>query len=438
MTSGQLCMTCINAVSNYESEIWWKNQEQFRDKLQKLQKVALKKILDAFRTSSVAVMKIEANIISVNIWLDQKNQKLRLRMLKMKKDHSIRLKISNFSLENWNETLNDQSTDFSEWNETRLHATQLIRIMHTMSEFITDNHLIEKKTSIKNIWRKTHLNLEINQASNARETHLKKIETIFQTSTCAILYTNAVNDSKSKISAASCVYYNNTRTAYKSWNFRIEMSIDDAELYAIEKAISWFKTLLNLDHIWIFTDNQNAIECIKKSTHFLADKIYETVESLTNIKIHIHWISEHANISENEKADKLANWLFCQATLLKTDFYHSNIWKIKSLNIIINDDHKTERTTQKTINTMRNSTRNQNTQKLSYYQKNSSNMSCSSSCNSNSNTIISSRIWSGYWTTIRKNAMKNAISFKIQSIYCWIVIISMLNDQNWSAAWNLK
>jgi hypothetical protein len=59
-------------------------------------------------------MKIKANIKSVNIRLDQKNQKLRLRMMKMKKNHSIRLKISNFSLENWNETLKDQSAGFSE------------------------------------------------------------------------------------------------------------------------------------------------------------------------------------------------------------------------------------------------------------------------------------------------------------------------------------
>jgi hypothetical protein len=70
MTSRQLYMTCTSAISDYESKIWWKNQKQFRNQLQKLQNVALRKILEVFRTSSVAVMKIEANLKSVNISLN--------------------------------------------------------------------------------------------------------------------------------------------------------------------------------------------------------------------------------------------------------------------------------------------------------------------------------------------------------------------------------
>jgi succinyl-CoA synthetase beta subunit len=52
------------------------------------------------RTSSIAAMEIEANLKPVNIRLDQKNQKLGLRMLKMKKNHPTRLKTPNFPLEN--------------------------------------------------------------------------------------------------------------------------------------------------------------------------------------------------------------------------------------------------------------------------------------------------------------------------------------------------
>jgi hypothetical protein len=138
-------MICTSAISDYDSEIWWKNQKQFRNKLQKLQNNALRKILEAFRTSSSAAMKNEANLQSINIRLNQKNQKLTLKMLKMKKNHSFRLKISNFSLKNWNETLNDQSTKFFEWNQNDVYATQLIRIMNSISKFITDEYLIEEK-----------------------------------------------------------------------------------------------------------------------------------------------------------------------------------------------------------------------------------------------------------------------------------------------------
>jgi hypothetical protein len=254
MTSRQLYMTCTSAISDYESKIWWKNQKQFRNKFQKLQNIALKKILEAFRISSVAIMKIEANLKSIDIRLDQKNQKLALKMLKMKKNHSIKQKIPNFSLKNWNETLNEQSTKFSEWNQDELHATQLIRTMHSISRFITNEYLIEDTASTRNIWKKFSLKLEIEQDAEIRENHLKKVEKLLLTNS-TVFYTDAAYDSKTKVSTASCVLYHNSRVAYKTWNLEIEMSINDAKLYAIEKAAKWSKTLQNFDHIWIFTDS---------------------------------------------------------------------------------------------------------------------------------------------------------------------------------------
>jgi hypothetical protein len=82
-------------------------------------------------------------------------------MLKMSKNHSTRLKVSNFSLENWNEVLNEQSTKFFEWNQSDIHATQLIKVIHSISRFIVDEYLIGESASIKNIWKKTYLDLEI-------------------------------------------------------------------------------------------------------------------------------------------------------------------------------------------------------------------------------------------------------------------------------------
>jgi hypothetical protein len=72
----------------------------------------------------------------------------------MKKNHSIRQKISNFSLKNWNETLNKQSKEFSEWNQDESHATQLIKTMNSILKFITNEYFIEKAASIRNIWKK--------------------------------------------------------------------------------------------------------------------------------------------------------------------------------------------------------------------------------------------------------------------------------------------
>ena len=72
--------------------------------MQKLQNLALRKILKAFRTSPIAIMKIEANILSVEIRLNQKMQKLALRIMKMKKTHFTKLRTSSiFRLNQLNE-----------------------------------------------------------------------------------------------------------------------------------------------------------------------------------------------------------------------------------------------------------------------------------------------------------------------------------------------
>jgi hypothetical protein len=56
-------------------------------------------------------------------------------------------------------------------------------------------------------------------------------------SNSTVFYTNAAYDSKTEVSTASCVLYHKSRVAYKTWNLEIGMSINDAKLYAIEKAV---------------------------------------------------------------------------------------------------------------------------------------------------------------------------------------------------------
>ena len=83
MITRQLYQTCITAISNYNSEIWWNDQKLYAQKFQKLQNLKLRKILKTFKTSSISIMKIEINIQSIKIRLNQKNQKLILRIMKL-------------------------------------------------------------------------------------------------------------------------------------------------------------------------------------------------------------------------------------------------------------------------------------------------------------------------------------------------------------------
>ena len=92
MTTRQLYQTCITAISNYDFEIWWNDQKSYAKKFQKLQNLKLRKILKIFKTSSISVMKIEINIQSIKIRLNQKNQKLILQIMKLNQRHFIRFK----------------------------------------------------------------------------------------------------------------------------------------------------------------------------------------------------------------------------------------------------------------------------------------------------------------------------------------------------------
>ena len=101
MTTRQLYQTCITSISDYGSEIWWNDQKHFLQKFQKLQNLKLWKILEAFKTLPTNAMKIEVNIQPSDIRLNQKNQKLVLRIIKMDQRHLTRSRISySYSSEN--------------------------------------------------------------------------------------------------------------------------------------------------------------------------------------------------------------------------------------------------------------------------------------------------------------------------------------------------
>ena len=92
MATRQLYQSCITAISDYGSEIWWNDQKSYTQKFQKLQNLRLRKILKIFKTSSISIIKIETNIQSIKIRLNQKNQKLVLRIMKLNQRHFIWLK----------------------------------------------------------------------------------------------------------------------------------------------------------------------------------------------------------------------------------------------------------------------------------------------------------------------------------------------------------
>ena len=118
MITRQLYQICITAISNYNFEIWWNNQKSYAHKFQKLQSLKLRKILKIFKISLISIMKIEINVQSIKIRLNQKNQKLILQIMKLNQNHFIRLKIFwNFFFEQIHESIKITESEFESESE---------------------------------------------------------------------------------------------------------------------------------------------------------------------------------------------------------------------------------------------------------------------------------------------------------------------------------
>src|SRR5436189_6468457 len=77
----QLYIACIVSVADFGVLIWWNNQKFLLEKYQKLQNLALKKILEAFKTLLIIIMKLEAAIPPPKIRFDKTCMNYLLRVM---------------------------------------------------------------------------------------------------------------------------------------------------------------------------------------------------------------------------------------------------------------------------------------------------------------------------------------------------------------------
>src|SRR5436853_7546526 len=90
----QLYVACIVSVADYGVPIWWDNQKILLDKYQKLQNLALRKILGAFKTSPIMAMELEAAIPPLKIRFNKIYMNYSLRIMQLFKNHPIRTRVS--------------------------------------------------------------------------------------------------------------------------------------------------------------------------------------------------------------------------------------------------------------------------------------------------------------------------------------------------------
>ena len=146
----QLYIACITSVADYGVPIWWNNQKFLLEKYQKLQNSALRKILEAFKTSFYMAMKLEAAIISSKARFDRICKNYALRIMQISKNHSIRLRVST-SFSPYNNGAELDWNKYLDWNEkNQAIETEIAEISsNSSSEFEQRQRHRKKRRKIK-------------------------------------------------------------------------------------------------------------------------------------------------------------------------------------------------------------------------------------------------------------------------------------------------
>jgi hypothetical protein len=115
----QLYMACITSIADYRVPIWWRNQSNYLYKFQKLQNLALRKILGAFKTSPYKIIELKAALPPPEIRFNKIYRSYIIRTLQFKKTHIIKKRLPIDFILNPREKEKPRSKYYYNWNKPK-------------------------------------------------------------------------------------------------------------------------------------------------------------------------------------------------------------------------------------------------------------------------------------------------------------------------------
>ena len=103
-------------MADYGVPIWWRGQRYLEDRFQKLQNLALRKILGAFKTSPYKAMEIEASLPPPRLRLRRICRSYALRTLSFNQSHAIQQRLPDTFIPNPGQFHLDRATTL-DWTE---------------------------------------------------------------------------------------------------------------------------------------------------------------------------------------------------------------------------------------------------------------------------------------------------------------------------------
>lgn len=347
----QLYIACITSVADYGVPVWWRGQRYLEDRYQKLQNLALRKILGAFKTSPYRAMEIEASLPPPRLRLKRICRSYALRTMSFNQSHAIQQRLPNTFTPNPGQFHLDRATTL-DWTEQekkgfnqqdqqsgsnysdldsrirrrKLYPSQLVRVIASLHNKEWKREP-ESFTLIPPCWQpqlKDMIDIYISQDSKEKtaKSHQELTATWSQSIVDDKLIIYSDGSQSSQGSNGSGLFTTNTLFSSQdaqAWNIGKECEVFDAELYAIQQALQ-----LALDRvrsqqqptpqeIWIFSDSQAALLRLQGQANSqtilqIIENTQAIMQESTHIHIHIHWVPGHQGIYGNEKADEAAKY----------------------------------------------------------------------------------------------------------------------------------
>ncbi len=331
----QLYLTCITFISNYDVEIWWNNQKSYVVKFCKLQNAALRKILNAFRTSSIDAMQIEVEISSMKIRLNQKCKNYAIWIVELSKKHFIRKRTFITYLFQYFIELNLDlnASKYLNWNETKTNVsrkarkckdrlTQIYWILNKVQKTLNSIKEIEishfKKSWEQEIKHLAKLQIEFakDETCDMFNIHYRELERIIKKTKNIVMYTDA-SQIRKKIAEVeteiktTVIFMHELVKCSKVTNVSGKIIITKAKLQVISDAIAMCseKALKNSE-IWMYINSQMTLQRLSTKSNVNVKLFNDIRQNLINLRqkqclICIQWILSCKSIIENEKANQL-------------------------------------------------------------------------------------------------------------------------------------
>ena len=308
-----LYVTCVTSIADFGVPLWYTNKQQgtLLNRYQRLQNIATRHILGAFKGSPAKALELEAALPPPEVRFEKQCNMYALRALQFQTNHPILQVLSSLT----EDELGDQTGEAINIHYMPASNTQLLALLQRVKKFVQNNWNLEKlNAEWETPWATFPAEFVVSQQTKEAEANahaglLWDIK-IFEGETARIYYTDG-SQKNATTSAALCrLGEKEGFDVAKNWGLGEGIEIADAEVFAMAKALSLASRDPDKDvrSVYIFVDSQAAIARLQNRRDRIIQKAVTAAETLKHRGIHarIQWCPSHMGIAGNEMADTLA------------------------------------------------------------------------------------------------------------------------------------